>query len=73
MQFSKLELEAATENFSSSRLVGKGAYGSVYYGRNVRSCGTSAAVKVLNEVIKHNIILATCMTDSILCINYMHV
>ena len=50
MQFSKFELQEATQKFSPSRLVGKGVYGSVYIGKNVRSGGTTAAVKVLNEV-----------------------
>ena len=50
MHFKKQELDEATASFDRSRLVGKGAYGSVYLGRNLRNSGTSAAVKVLNKV-----------------------
>ena len=50
MQFKKKEVGEATANFDHSRLIGKGAYGSVYLGRNLRNSRTSAAVKILNEV-----------------------
>ena len=50
MQFKREELEEATAQFSSGRLIGAGAYGTVYLGKNLRNSGTSVAVKVLNEV-----------------------
>lgn len=49
IQFSTSELQEATRHFSRSCLIGKGAYGSVYIGKDVRSVGTTAAIKVLNE------------------------
>ena len=47
MQFSKEELEFATNSFSEENIIGEGGYGKVYRGE-LRF--TLVAVKVLNEV-----------------------
>ena len=51
MQFHMDELQVATSNFDLDCVIGKGAYGTVYFAKNLRSRGTTAAVKVLNEVL----------------------
>lgn len=49
MQFRREELEEATAQFSFGCLIGTGAYGTVYLGKNLHNSGTSVAVKVLNK------------------------
>lgn len=50
MLFEKAEIELATDSFASGNRIGKGAYGTVFIAKNLRSVGTTAAIKVLNEV-----------------------
>ena len=51
MYFTKEELHEATCGFTEDYKIGQGAYGAVYIAEDLRSIGTSAAVKVLNEVL----------------------
>lgn len=48
MQFSVEELNAATDNWST--MLGEGAYGAVFLGRDLLGVGTMCAVKKLNKV-----------------------
>ena len=50
MLFDKSEIELATDGFAISNRIGKGAYGTVFLAKNLRSVGTTGAIKVLNEV-----------------------
>ena len=55
MQFRREELEEATAQFSFGCLIGTGAYGTVYLGKNLHNSGTSVAVKVLNKVYNYHV------------------
>ena len=48
MEFSLEELENATAKFTT--VIGEGAFGRVYLGKNIRNSGTFVAIKILNEV-----------------------
>ena len=54
-EFTELQLKRATDNFSQSRLIGKGGYGTVYQG--YINCST-VAVKVLKKVFMIQIVLS---------------
>ena len=48
------EVKSATQGFI---VIGKGGFGVVYKVNNFRSAGTTVAIKVLNKVIMHTVIL----------------
>lgn len=51
------EVKSATQGFDESIVIGKGGFGVVYKVNNFRSAGTTVAIKVLNKVIMHTVIL----------------
>ena len=50
MEFTVAEIKEATCNFDSKCLVGVGAFGRVYLGKNFRTPGTNVAIKLLSKV-----------------------
>ena len=56
MIFSYEELVCSTDTFTT--LIGEGAFGSVYLGKDLRGLGTRAAVKVLTKVRDFLVLLA---------------
>ena len=60
------ELEDTTKSFS--HILGEGAYGIVYLGKNIRYSATSVAVKVLNKVQYMYILYTGSYSDYKACI-----
>ena len=50
LEFTTEELMKATNQLDKENEIGKGGYGRVFIARDLRSKGTTAAIKVLNKV-----------------------
>ena len=50
LEFTTEELMKATNQLDKENEIGKGGYGQVFIARDLRSKGTTAAIKVLNKV-----------------------
>ena len=59
MLFEKAEIELATGGFATNNRIGKGAFGTVFIGKNLRSVGTTTAIKVFiyNYALKYVVYL----------------